>query len=208
MGRRIADITGRRFGRLTVLEFVSRSGSSTLWRCKCDCGNEKILRRSNFQYGETKSCGCLLSETVRDRMIKHGHSQERLYRIWSKMIKRCHYTKDKDFPNYGGRGIAVCHEWKNDINIFSEWSNLNGYKENLTIDRIDNDKGYCPENCRWVTREFNNSNKRNVINISINDITDTLTGWANRINIPRKRLYKRYSKYGELKVKEYILENL
>lgn len=208
MGRRIADITGQRFGRLTVLEFVARKGGTTLWKCRCDCGTEKVILRSNFQYGETKSCGCLLSEKVRDRMVKHGHSQERLYNIWVHMKKRCHLPKDKDFPNYGGRGISVCEEWKNSYDVFAHWAKSNGYEANLTIDRIDNDKGYSPENCRWVTRESNNSNKRNVINISVNDTTDTLTGWANRINVPRKRLYKRYSKYGEPKVKEYILENL
>lgn len=208
MGRRISDITGMRFGRLTVMEFVSVKGSSTLWRCRCDCGNEKILCRSNFQYGETKSCGCLLSEKVRGRMFKHGHSQEPLYGIWTGMKRRCCNPDDKDYINYGGRGIDVCKEWKESYELFLGWAKENGYKYGLTIDRIDYDKGYSSENCRWVTRSFNNTTRRNVIRIEVGSRIDTITGWAKRAGVSRKSIYKRYRKYGEQETREYILKNI
>ena len=170
------DLSGKRFGRLTVLEYAGKkkSGSQnkTLWKCLCDCGNEKITDVGALRSGHTTSCGCLHKEMFGALNRKHNLAHKcNLYSVWKSMNGRCKNPKDKSYKNYGGRGIEVCKEWQNDFKAFYDWAYSVGYNEKktdkginvLTLDRIDNDGNYCPENCRWVSNLEQANNKRNTM---------------------------------------------
>lgn len=153
------DLTGQRFGRLTVegnaQSVKSPSGwTATVWCCVCDCGNSVQVRTKNLVTGNTKSCGCLQRERTTEAKTVHGGTHgdnERLFRIWCGMIDRCRREKNKFFARYGGRGIKVCEEWLN-FTEFQRWALSSGYTDEMTIDRIDVDKGYEPGNCQWMTK--------------------------------------------------------
>jgi hypothetical protein len=156
------NLIGKRFRRLVVIKEISLRDKhgSVLWECLCDCGNTAIVSRGNLRCGDTKSCGCYGEETRAKSFTKHGCSSNPIYQVWTRMIQRCYNLKHKSYKNYGGRGITICLEWKDNPKKFIVWAEINGWRKTLDIDRFDNDKGYCPDNCRFVTRSESNLNTR------------------------------------------------
>lgn len=155
------DLTGQRFGRLTVLEFVSNDKPKSYWKCKCDCGKVVTVYVQDLKNGKTSSCGCLQREKAGKVNKTHGLRKTRIYNIWSHIKDRCYNSNCKSYKNYGGRGITICDEWRNDFKAFYDWAIGNGYNNTLTIDRIDVNGNYEPTNCRWVDMKTQQRNRRN-----------------------------------------------
>lgn len=174
-----------------------------MWLCRCDCGAEKEILGRSLKRGATKSCGCLNSEVARKKMkklsTKHGFTSngetERLYLVWTHMRNRCTNPKATNYKNYGGRGIKVCKEWDS-YPTFREWAVSNGYDENskdwnCTLDRIDVNGDYCPENCRWATMKEQGNNRRTNRLITFGGRTQTMQQWADELGVRKTLIYKR-----------------
>lgn len=187
------DLTGMRFGRWTVIGLVEKTRKDVRWEAICDCGTKKIVSGNNLKRGQSKSCGCLNRERSVEYHTKHGGKRTRLYGIWNKMIRRCRDVNNKDYVNYGARGITICDEWHH-FPAFREWAMSSGYSPDLTLDRKDNNKGYCPDNCHWATRTQQNRNKRNTVTLTIDGETRPLTEWAEINGICSATLQDRYKK--------------
>ena len=199
------DLIGQKFGRLTVLgldyiqKYIYPNGKVAniyYLKCQCECGKICSIRKSKLMNGYTRSCGCLRKETTAKNKpaTTHGLHKTRLYETWHHMKQRCYDKNIKGYKNYGGRGITVCEEWKNDFKKFYDWAMQNGYTEELTIDRIDNNGNYEPSNCRWVTIKIQNRNTRANRNITYNDETHCLVEWAEILNIKKETLATRLGK--------------
>lgn len=177
-------VVGETINRLTAIQRhgVSSRGA-VLWEFQCACGNRVIKEGRFVRSGGVKSCGCLVTERAKKLNYKHGLGRGKLYSVYNAMVSRCNNPKNKSFKNYGERGIQVAKEWLDDFVIFRDWALQNGYKEGLSLDRIDVEKGYSPDNCRWVTRDVQNNNKRNNILIRYKGKEQTLKQWCQELNL-------------------------
>lgn len=192
------EIIGKKFGKLTVLEELKSNKANDyhkILKCKCDCGNITYKRKTNVINGKVLSCGCFAIEQTKKRSTKHGCFGTRIYGIWNGILQRTKYKSKKDKENYWGRGINVCKEWEDFIN-FKKWALDNGYDDKLTIDRIDVDGDYSPENCRWITKKEQSNNRRNNVKYEYNGEILTQSQWSERIGIDPTNFKKRVDKYG------------
>lgn len=174
MSKNRVDITGMRFGRLTAVRYTGDTAypcgkKVSMWECKCDCGKTVTLPLSALRTGNTKSCGCLKKEKMKehsDSLIKHGDADSRLYMVWERMKNRCNNARSSSYRFYGAKGVSVCEEWNNDYGAFRDWALANGYsysakRGECTIDRINPYGNYEPNNCRWISmkEQFKNLRK-------------------------------------------------
>ena len=185
---KVEDLTGQKFNKLTVIKRVENTkNSQTKWLCKCDCGNTKIVTGTGLRIGHPKSCGCASYEYVSKAIKKINILDKRLYSILHQMKQRCTNQKLPCYKNYGGRGIKVCKEWSlkegKGYNNFYNWAMQNGYKDALSIDRIDVNGNYEPNNCRWINNKQQCNNKRNNRRITYNGETHTMMEWSEILNI-------------------------
>ena len=193
------DLTGQKFGRLTVLEFSHRGNfRQSFWKCQCNCGNIVFVRAGQLKFGTTKSCGCLQKEKVSKLNFKHGMKDTKIHNSWRGMRERCINKNHNHYKSYGGRGITVCDEW-NDIDNgfinFYNWAMNNGYEEGLTIERIDVNGNYEPSNCKWVTNTEQANNKRNTIYLKYNNKTQSLLDWCKELNLDYTLVRSRIKEY-------------
>ena len=200
------DLTGKRFGRYTVISRAEsqtyrdckRVRTRTMWNCKCDCGNVKVVSADALRGGHVVSCGCYKKEHDHTRCMTHGatvdRKRTRLYKIWDGMKARCYNPRKTYYPIYGGRGIEMCDEWHYSFESFRNWALANGYDDSLTIDRIDNDGNYCPENCRWATVSQQNNNKSTSHYLTYNGETKTIMQWAEATGFTFHAIYARLAK--------------
>lgn len=186
------NLVGKRFGKLTVISENGRSNhGDKIWLCRCDCGKITTSYTSILNRGYKMSCGCEVGSNFRT----HNHSKERLYSIWKDIKSRCNNPHEKAYNNYGGRGITICDEWS-DYMVFRTWALSHGYRDDLTIDRIDVNGNYEPSNCRWATIKEQARNKRDTIWVSYKGQTKCLTEWAEILNINQATLRHRICDYG------------
>ena len=180
------------FGRLKVLSWIGRDKFGlNVWNCICDCGKTTNVVQQKLKSGHTKSCGCLKY----DRGDLYLISNTKLYKNLDSIKQRCYNKKNKSYKNYGGRGICVCESWLGSYKEFYDWAVENGYSEELSIDRIDNDGDYSPTNCRWVSRKVQNRNKRDSVNIEYRGEIKNLADWADELGMSYSTLRARYITY-------------
>ena len=208
MTKNVQLVAGQKFNHLTVIKLdhiedrvynskYEKSGKRTLhlefYLCKCDCGKETVVEKSHLRkkIDATESCGCIAG-------THHMSKNNRIYDIWTGIRKRCFTNTftNEDYKNYGGRGIKMCDEWKNDFTNFYNWALQNGYREDLTIDRIDVNGNYEPSNCRWSTKSEQSQNRRGVHKLLYNGKYMFITDIAKVIGIKRNTILERYHKYG------------
>jgi len=184
------DLVGKKFGRLTVLEFSEIRKQRAYWSCRCECGAICVVAGSNLTCAITQSCGCFQKERTSEASKTHGLSSTLLYGIWFNMRARCMKQSNKSYVNYGERGIYVCDRWKDSFeNFYEDMGPRPSTKHSL--DRIDNNGPYSPDNCRWVTNDIQASNKRSNRNITYNGKTQTFAQWCKELNLPRLKVLKR-----------------
>lgn len=195
--KRFKDLTGLRLEHCTVISFAHRGDNGkSYWNVQCDCGKTFIAQGWNLTHGHTVSCGCYARNRLGNQNRIHGLSNSRLYGVWGGMKSRCCETNNPKYSQYGGRGIKVCDEWKNDFQSFYDWALANGYDETApkgecTIDRIDNNGNYCPENCRWVNAKIQASNRRTNTTYGYRGEVLSIGELADKYNMPYNLLHKR-----------------
>lgn len=192
-GQNVKNILGKRFGRLTVVSFFKIIKNQAYWTCLCDCGKTKNIKSANLSIGSTSSCGCLIKDVISDIHFKHGESGKSKtveYETWKSIKARCYNIKNEHYIDYGGRGITMCDEWINSFDVFlADMGRRPSPKH--SIDRIENDKGYYKENCRWATRKEQSNNRRNNVFLTFNNQTLSINEWAKKTNIKRMTISAR-----------------
>lgn len=187
-GRTVVDLTGHRFGRLTVVGPQHINGE-LLWLCECDCGDSAICSYTNIIGGKHVSCGCLKRERAAQLKLTHGGRYTREYTSWKLAKSRCYNANNPGYPNYGGRGITVCDEWRCDFAVFLR--DMGPCPKGHSIDRIDNDGNYSKENCRWATHTQQMNNQRKNTCLTFDGETLTVPEWAERLGISRLTIHSR-----------------
>lgn len=192
------DLTGQKFGRLTVVKRIENKGKSTMWECLCTCGNVTNVSAGNLRKGHTQSCGCLWNDSVpgSNKFDCIYDSSSRLYKIWTHMKERCLKPYSNDYKHYGARGISICGEWENSFEDFADWAIQNGYNDSLTIDRIDVNGNYTPENCRWVNMKVQENNKTDNRVLEFRGVSKTMSQWSDYTGISVATIYARLNKLG------------
>ena len=184
-------LVGRRFGRLVVISEQSRNKwGQVIWECLCDCGNKTTPLGMSLKNGNTKSCGCLSKDVPHH--ITHGMSRTPIYRVWASIIGRCYSKTHTSYINYGGRGITVCGRWMQFENFYAD---MGERPKGLTIERIDNGKGYYPDNCKWATRKDQARNTRRNRLVSYGGKKQCLIEWAEELGISQYALKYRLDRY-------------
>lgn len=185
------DITGKRFGRLTVIKYDHDDiHRNSYWLCECDCGNKTVVTRGDLTSGNTTSCGCYQIECIRERSTRHGMSRTPLYKVWRDMRTRCENEHSTAYHRYGGRDIMVCDEWE-EFENFHHWAMDNGYERGLTIDRINNDDNYSPTNCRWVTMSIQGNNRSSNHIVEYKGIKHNIMEWSKIFGVNYNTLRQR-----------------
>lgn len=189
------DISGQKYGRLTALyKLRNYHKKGTYWLCVCECGNLKEVYLGSLTSGATTSCGCYHKERVKEAFTIHGKRNTRLHKIWRCMKQRCYNTNNTDYPNYGQRGIKMCDEWLTDFMTFYKWAMTNGYNDKLSIDRIDVDGNYSPDNCRWATAKQQARNRRYCKYFTYDGETHCIKEWCEILNLNYKTISTRLSR--------------
>jgi len=209
------DISGQKIGKLTVIKRVPppKPSKKTFWLCRCDCGNEKIVRADCLDETKTRSCGCVKRQQDRINLTaNHSHKMAgtHLYQIYYGMRNRCCKSTNKRYAQYGGRGIKVCEEWMQGFILFMTWALASGYKEGLSIDRIDNNGNYEPSNCRWVNNQIQCNNRRTTHLLTLDGKTQSMLQWCEELGIKystlKRRLARGLSTEQALKIVDYRLK--
>ena len=187
---KLIDLTGDKYGKLTVIRRNGHLRGKTAWLCKCDCGNEITVDSNSLRTGNTRSCGCLVRKT--------GKTKDRVYFVWQRMMARCYNPKIERYPNYGGRGITVCNEW-HDFFKFKEWAYKTGYDPlapifQCTLDRVDVNGNYCPENCRWATAKEQGQNTTRSHRITVHGEQMTISEASEKYGVPMATIWWRVSR--------------
>lgn len=189
-GRKPVDLSGQRFGRIVVCDIAERgsAGVAVKWRCICDCGGVSVVASNNLKKGHAQSCGCFAREASAIRNTTHDRSRSPVYKSWRAMINRCTNPKADSFPQYGGRGIAVCERWLMFENFLAD---MGDRPDACSIDRVDVNGGYAPENCRWAVSDVQSNNRRNTLHLTHNGVTKPLQHWAREMGIAPRTLRSR-----------------
>ena len=199
VNRSFKNLKGQVFGRLTVINPHHKTRLGTYWNCKCSCGNNCIVLTTKLSNGNTTSCGCRKSEIkndIKNLNKSHEKSKTRLYKIYSGMKARCYRKSCPNYIRYGERGIKICQEWLDDFMNFYNWAMKNGYDEQLTLDRIDVNGNYCPENCRWATAKEQANNTRSTVFLTYNGETKPASEWSKITGISQGTIVRRKTSYG------------
>lgn len=196
MNHNFKDETGKRYGNLTVIA-LDHVKNKAFWLCKCECGNTKVVSGDKLRSGNTKSCGCIQDKVRKsgNNRRTHGMTHSRLYSEWCNMRSRCNYPGNVMYKNYGGRGIRCCEEW-NSFDAFMKWANESGYTDDLTLERIDINKGYNPNNCSWIPRNKQYLNRSDSHYLTAFGKTQTIKEWSEEIGIKYDTIHARIKYYG------------
>ena len=192
------DIAGQKYNSLYVIEFSHKDKrGEAFWKCRCDCGKETVASGYKIRTGHTKSCGCEQEKHRKEGFHKsHGMSESKLYIVWLNMKHRCYYKKNSMYKNYGGRGITICNEWLSGFEPFRDWALSSGYKEDLTIERINVNGNYEPDNCTWITEKEQHLNRTNSHYLTAHGKTQTIKEWADETGLKYETIERRVNQFG------------
>lgn len=200
IGQKTISILHNRYDRLLVISFYGYSKHyQAQWLCKCDCGKIVISLAGDLKSGKMKSCGCKKKERFYGLITKHSFSNSPVYNVWQAIKTRCYNKNSKSYNDYGGRGIKMCREWVNDPKAFCDWALNNGWAKGLDIDRVNNNEGYSPENCRFSNRKVGNNNKRNNTILTIDGVSGGMDYWSEISGVSKKLIHDRRKRGWDVK---------